>query len=212
MRLLLLVLFAATAFAEDVKIPLLDGTILIQNTKLSGTTRNLAPPELSFNVINETGMAWRQIGLQFDVQGCGVSELYIELPLEWTEGARRMTSFRKIYPHMTLSTTPLGCTTDRLTARLVQAENDKWRINGVSGEKVDLEEQRRLVEAERKTAEDKAAAAAERHRIAVKQFEERVAAEEASKRRLRAARKKEEAAAQAQYAKEKAKPRVTPTS
>jgi hypothetical protein len=78
-----------------------------------------------------------------------------------------------------------GCNTEIIKASLVLAENSKTRINGLTGERVDLEKQLREVKAKQDAAE-----AARRKRLASEQKrkqagEDAKAAEE--RRRIRAA-------------------------
>jgi hypothetical protein len=56
-----------------------------------------------------------------------------------------------------------GCTTEIIKASLVLAENQKFRIDGVTGEAIDFEKQLRDIKAQR---EAEAAAQAEQERLA----------------------------------------------
>lgn len=89
-----------------------------------------------------------------------------------------------------------GCTTDRISVRLLYARNEKWSVSG-SGEEVDLEARRRAIDAEQKVAAAEEAARAEAQRIAADKEAER-------EKRLAAQRKRQDAEAKARYAKQKA--------
>jgi hypothetical protein len=105
-----------------------------------------------------------------------------------------------------------GCTAEIITARVLFAENIKIRIDGVTGERVDLEKQLQEIKAKR---DAEAAAQAEREQAAAEAVAEIQAkaaeaqakkdAVEASRRKLQAdEQKKRQAEIDAKYAKVKA--------
>jgi uncharacterized protein YhaN len=82
-----------------------------------------------------------------------------------------------------------GCITDKVQTTLVSAENSKVRVNGVTGERIDLEKQRA----------DAAAAQAERERIASEEQAawDRMAAEKQAKEDAAEAARQKRLAAEA---------------
>ena len=195
--LILAASFRAVMYGDDITIPVDDGTILIQHAQFIrtfGTGYKIFIPELSFALTNKTSSEWT-LDIHFHIEGiCGTK------PQQWTQlvrtglvGPHDDQEYKEVLDVFTGRID--GCKTESITASLVQAENRKWRINGVSGERVDLEALRKQREAEQ-AAED-----AERVK--------KEAAEAARQKRLAAERKKKQAEVDARYAKAKAEQDAT---
>lgn len=95
-----------------------------------------------------------------------------------------------------------GCKTEIITAKLILAENPKTHVDGVTGERVDLEKRLQELKAQR---EAEAAAQAEEERKAAEEQAKKDAAEAARRNRQAAEQKRKQADADARYAKVKAK-------
>ena len=190
--LILATYFVAAMYGDDVTIPLDDGSILIQHAQFIrtfGTGYQIFVPELSFTLTNKTSSGWT-LDIDFHIEGICRTE-----PQQWTHlvrtglvGPHDDREYKEVLDALTGKMD--GCKTESITASLVQAENRKWHINGVSGERVDLEALRKQREAEQ-AAED-----AERVK--------NEAAEAARQKRLAAERRKRQAEEEARYAKMRA--------
>jgi hypothetical protein len=214
---------AAYGAGTDITIPLDDGNLLIQNVQL--TTDGYYPvPALSFVLRNRTSSPWTKLTLQFEVDArCNGAERHWsrteETFLGWMgdaafqnadlseEGKGKATMSVREYTRRMLI--PQGkvdsCTVESIAATLVEAENAKVRINGVTGERIDLEKQR-AAEAAAKLERERTAAAeqAEAERIAAEEQAKMDATEAARQKRLAAEHKKKQAEEDARYAKAKA--------
>jgi hypothetical protein len=159
---------------------------------------------LSFKIKNQTRYPWRTIKLQFDIGGFCNGE-----PRHWTVPAISSLGWTEDHPIVNDyadTVIPLvgkvdGCVTEIITAKLVLAANEKFHIDGTTGETVDLERQLREIKAKR---EADAAVEAEQERIAAQADAKRAAAEAERKRRLAAERKRKDAEDAARSAKIKA--------
>jgi membrane protein involved in colicin uptake len=94
-----------------------------------------------------------------------------------------------------------GCRTEIIKASLLLAQNMKVRIDGVTGERVDLQQQLREIGQKR---EAEAAARAEQERIAAEEQAKKDTADAARRKRLAAERKKKDAELDVQLAKHRA--------
>ena len=94
-----------------------------------------------------------------------------------------------------------GCRTEIIKASLLLAQNLKVRIDGITGERVDLQEQLREIEQKR---EAEAAAKAEQERITAEEQAKKDAADAARRKREAAEKRKKDAELDAQLAKYRA--------
>jgi hypothetical protein len=207
--------FTSIMYGQDITIPIEGGNIVIRPQFIRVNQYNSYIPELSFQLKNETSYPWNTIKLQFEIGGFCNGE-----PRTWSIPA--VTSLGYLDDHPIVKSyvdtvIPLvgkvdGCRAEVITAHLVLAENSKFKIGGLTGEKVDLE--RQLQELKAKRDVEAAAQAEEERRAEALQAEEerRAAAEEAKKdaaevqrqKRLAAEHKKREAEEDARLAKVKA--------
>ena len=104
--------------------------------------------------------------------------------------AVRTLSGRMLFPQGRVD----GCKVETISATLIGAENSKIRIDGVTGQRTDLEKQRA----------DEEAAEAEQQRTAAEEQAKKDAAETARQKRLAEERRKKQAAEDARYAKAQA--------
>jgi hypothetical protein len=148
-------------------------------------------PELSFRMTNETSSAWRTIKLQFEIDGICNADIH-----HWSFSASVGIAHRASSPVVEsyYDTIPYlfgkveGCKAEIIKASLLTAENSKVRINRTTGERVDVEEERRKLNAQRdaEAARQKRLAAERDARIAKDRADvDSKAAEE--RRKIRAA-------------------------
>jgi Skp family chaperone for outer membrane proteins len=232
LRLVLRYLILAASFLSaaygagaggDITIPLEDGSLVVQNVQLT-MDGYLAVPGLSFTLRNRTSSPWTKLKLQFEIDARCSGEArhwsrteetflgwigdpafqHVNLTEEGKEKASltvRTYSGRMLFPQGRVD----GCVAETIKATLVEAENSKVRIDGVTGERIDLEKQR--ADAETAEAERERIAAeeqAERDRIAAEKQAKEDAAAAARQKRLAAERRKKQAEEDARYAKAKA--------
>ena len=205
---LMTTMFTAASFAggEDIIIPLDDGSIMIEDAQFIRVNEwGSYVPELAFTITNHTSSSWATIKLQFEIGGLCNGE-----PRQWSIPALLgLGWFKEKTVSRTYKSTevPLvdkvnGCGSEVIKAALVLAENARLRIDGVSGERVDLEEQLRLTKARRDAEE--AAEAERRAKKAAAEAERRAkkaAAEAKHRKRLAAEREKRAAGERARAAK-----------
>jgi hypothetical protein len=145
---LLLVIFAGTCCAADgIALHLEGGDIVIQGAKFIKVNRyGSSVPSLSYRVVNATPYPWTTLVLRFDLKVlCNGTE---ERRTETTTGTLGSADepgerFGQNYEHLIIPLTGQvdGCTGEVLGAKLVVAENDKYRIDGVTGARVDFAKQ-----------------------------------------------------------------------
>jgi len=132
-------------YGEDIILPLDDGNILIHAQFIRQNPYGSYVPELGFTMTNQTSSPWRTLSLQFVISGlCNGKVREWTLPvitrsLGWAEGHEFVREY-------TDTVIPLvgqvdDCKTEIIKASLVLAENSKTRIDGLTGERVDLEKQ-----------------------------------------------------------------------
>jgi hypothetical protein len=193
---------------DDITIPLEGGSVVVQNIRMT-TAPYAGTPWLAFTLRNRTSLPWQRVVLQFEVDGhCkgepkhwsatastflgSVEDDVVARNADVSEEAKekialalRDISNQRLLPSDRVE----GCVTDKVQTTLVSAENSKVRVNGVTGERIDLERQRA----------DAAAAQAERERIAAEEQAERtrVAAEEQAKEDVAEAARQKRLAAEA---------------
>ena len=196
--------FTVVMYGDDITLPLDDGSILIRAQFIRVNQYGSYVPELAFSLKNQTSSFWRTLKLQFDIGGiCNGEPRQWTLPvvtsLGWAEDHQLVTEY-------TDTVIPLvgkvdGCKTEIIKASLLLAENPKTRIDGVTGERVDLEKELQKLKAKR---EAEAAAQAEEEQKASEAQAKKDAAEAAHRKRLAAEQKKKQTEADARYAKIKA--------
>jgi hypothetical protein len=214
MRLLLLgaIFGAVISYADDIIIPLEGGSIVVQPQFIRVNEHGYYVPELSFRILNQTQYPWRAIKLRFDIGGlCRGEPRQWQIPAVTSVGWSESGPISNEYKDTVI---PLvgkvdGCTTEIIKTALLMAENQQFHIDGVTGERVDLEKQLREInarrEAEIKAKRDvKEAEKAQEERTAAEEEAKKDAAEAARRKRLAAERKRKDAEAQARYAKAKA--------
>ncbi len=149
-------------------------------------------PELSFVLANHTRQAWRDVDLTFDIDAnCegtpnhwSVSE-HAELRyIEFFESNSQ--SFLRVLD--SLAGKVAGCEAKRIVVTLVSAENLKYRVDGTTGETIDLDKQRaadadkaRSERAAQEIAEKRKRAAAQLRRKKLKADEDAQAAAQRAK-------------------------------
>jgi hypothetical protein len=177
--------------ANYITIPLDGGTVVIQDAKFIRLDHfGDFVPELSFVIVNRTSSGW-SLKLQFDVSGsCGGVRREWSMPttLALVNKALSVTHKDSVIP---LFGKVDGCHSDSIAAKLVVAENAVVRIDGATGERIDLKAKR---EAERLAREAEIADRAERIRVVAQAQAEKEAAEAETKRLAVEAEAKNEAA------------------
>jgi hypothetical protein len=191
--LILFALFGAVMYGDDITLPLDDGNILIHAQFIRRNEFGSYLPELAYTIRNQTSSPWRTLKLQFDVGGLCNGE-----PRQWTVPV--LTSLGWAEDHQLVreykdTVIPLvgkvdGCTAEIIKARLLLAESFKVRIDGVAGERVDLEKELQKLKVKR---EAEAAAQAEEERKAAEAQAKEDTAEQARRKRRAATRKRKEA-------------------
>ena len=198
-RLVLRYLILAASFLPavygadgDITIPLEGGSLVVQNVQLT-MDGYVAVPGLSFTLRNRTSVPWKRLTLQFEIDARCNGE-----PKHWSrtvdtflgsveddpaaqnahlseEGKEKVALALRAYDHLVLLPQGRvdGCITEAIKVTLVWAENSKVYINGVTGERIDLEKQRA----------DAAAAEFEQERIAAKSKLNRTVSPPKSKRK-----------------------------
>lgn len=202
--MILCALIGATLYAEDITLPLDDGNIQIRAEFIRQNQFGSFIPELSLKLRNQTSSLWRTVKLQFDIGGLCNGE-----PRQWTVPVVTSLGWSEDHPLFKEYTDTVislvgkvdGCKTEIIKARLLLAENSKIRIDGVTGERVDLEKQ--LQELKAKRDAEAVAQAAEKRKAAEAQAK-KDAIEAARRKRLAAEQKRKQAEADARYAKMKA--------
>jgi hypothetical protein len=99
---------------------------------------------LTLKIRNQTSSAWRTLKLQLEIGGLCKGEprqwtLPVVTSLGWAEGLQVVKEYNDLV--ISLIGKVDGCKTEIINARLLLAENSKTRIDGVSGERPDLEKQ-----------------------------------------------------------------------
>lgn len=164
-------------YGEDVSLPLDDGDIFIRAQFIRRNEFGSYVPELALELKNQTSSSWRTLKLQFDIGGlCNGQTRQWTVPIVTSLGRAEGHQLVKEYKDTVISLVGKvdGCKTEIIKARLVLAENSKLRIDGLTGERVDLERQLEELkihheaevasqaEAERKAAEVQAEAQAKK--------------------------------------------------
>ena len=182
-------LMLAQSSPTTITIPLEDGKLGIVAQFIRVNKYGDYVPELSFGITNETSSPWRSIQLRFDIGGiCNGETRQWSVPAVIGIGHSPDRPMMKTYADTVISLVGKvdGCTTEIIRASLVAAENSTVRINGQTGERVDVELELQQIKAKR---EAEAAAEAERQRI---RAEAKAKADAEEEKRL-AAEAKEEA-------------------
>ncbi len=198
--LIVAALFVAATYPDDITLPLRDGNIVIRAQFI----RPDGVPELAVKIKNQPRSSWRTLKLQFDMGGlCNGEARQWTVPvvtsLGWAEDHQIVTAYTDTVSSLIGKVD--GCKTEIINARLLFAENSKARIEGVSGDRVDLERQLRELKAKR---EAEAAAQAEEERRAAEAQAKKEAAEAARRKRLAAEQKKRETELNGRLARERA--------
>lgn len=191
-------------YGDDITLPLDDGEILIRAQFIRRNRYGADVPELAVKIKNQTSSPWRTLKLQFDIGGLCNGE-----PRQWTLPVTTSLGWaedHQLVKEYTDTVIPLvdkvdGCKAEIIKASLVLAENSKTRINGVTGERVDMEKQLQELKAKR---EAEAAAQAEEERKSAEAQAKKDAAEAARQKRLAAEQKKRDAELDARIAKQRA--------
>jgi flagellar biosynthesis GTPase FlhF len=204
--LIVAALFGAIVYGDDITLPLDDGSILISRATFIRDSQytDSKIPELLFLIANHTSSPWRTLKLQFDIGGlCNGEPRQWTLPVVTSLGWAKEFTVSKEYKDTVFSLVGKvdGCKAEIIKASLVLAENSKTRINGLTGERVNLEKQLQELKAKQNA---EAAAQAEEERQAAAAQAKKDAAEAARRKRLAADQKRKQAEADARYAKMKA--------
>jgi hypothetical protein len=157
-------LFAQTR-TEDITLPVDDGSILIRAQFIRVNELGSYIPELALKLKNQTSSSWRTLELQFDIGGlCNGEPRQWTVPVATSLGWAEDHSVGKDYTNYVI---PLvgkvdGCKTEIIRASLILAESQNTRIEGVRGERIDL--QRQLQDIEQKHEAEAAAQAEEKRK------------------------------------------------
>jgi hypothetical protein len=204
-------LFGAAMCAQDVTLPLDDGTILIRAEFIHQNQFGDFVPGLELKIKNQTSSAWRTIELRFDIGGLCNGEprrwtLPVTTSLGWAEDHQVVKEYKDLV--ITLLGKVDGCKTEIIKASLLVAENSKVRLYPITGERVDLEKLLQDFKAERDAEVARAleadAARAEQERRAAEVQARKDIAEAARRKRMAAEQKQRQVEADARYAKIKA--------
>jgi hypothetical protein len=154
--------------ADQTKFEVVDGDIVIQDTKfikMNGYGRG--EPILSYRVLNRTPYAWTSLVLQFDLKWqCKDGEGARTETITGTLGSTDEPSKHFVQQYeeevASLIGSVDGCTGQVVGIRLIEAENDKYRVDGITGERIDFAKEaasRRKREAEAQARSEQEAAA-----------------------------------------------------
>ena len=177
-----------------------DGMLVVRDASfIRRNAKGAFIPELSFTLQNTTSSPWDKVALRFDLDGTCKSDItgsrlerHWKLPVLMSIGWSKEKPVTEQYSE-TISSL-FGkvdeCVLD-MNVKLVLAENHRLRIDGISGKRVDFEEEKKeaALEAERKKtlqAAQKKKRAEEDARLEKAQAEERARAAE-ERRKVRAA-------------------------
>jgi hypothetical protein len=207
-------------YCADITIPLEDGSIVVENPRLVMERYAVAVPGLSFTLRNRTSSPWKELKLQFEIDAhCngeakhwsrtedtflgwmgdptfqGPESLELRERGSWT--VREYTNVM-VFPQGRMD----GCGEETITVALLQAENSRFRINGLTGERIDLQKQRES-EARAKAEQERIAAEerAENDRATAEEQTKKDAAQAIRQKRLAAERKRKQAEESAREAK-----------
>ena len=152
---------------RDITIPLEDGTLVLQDISFIETNQigdtAFTYPQLSFTLVNQTKQAWMKLDLRVTIDGTCASG-----PVQWTRDITTSVDYTKyaIYVATTkyserfedLKGKVDGCKATAYQAKLISAENSEWRINSVTGVRIDKAAERaaeaKRAEQARKKAEE----------------------------------------------------------
>src|SRR5260370_11011662 len=198
------VLFLSVMYGDDITLPLDGGNIVIRAQFIRVNKYGSFVPELAFKLKNQTSSGWRTLKLQFDIGGlCNGQPRQWAVPVVTSLGWDSSQEVVKEYTDTVISLVDKvdGCTTEIIKASLILAENPKTRIDGVTGERLDLQKQLQELQASR---EAEAAAQAEEEREAAEAQAKKNAIEAARRKRLAAEQKRKDAELELRIAKERA--------
>jgi len=207
MRYVFIAMFAALLYGDDITIPLEGGNIVIQPEFIRVNEVGIFVPELSFRLKNGTPYPWNTIKLKFDIGGlCKGEPRQWTVPavtsLGWAEGHQLVKEYTDTV--ISLIGEVDGCKAEIIKASLVFAENPKLHIDGITGERVDLQKQ--LQELKEKREAEAAAQAEEDRKSAEAQAEaqrKEDAAEAARRKRLAAEQRRKQAEEDAKAAEDR---------
>jgi hypothetical protein len=139
---LLFVLFNQIGNAADtsISIPGFDGNLTIQNVRIVASER------LVFTVVNNTGEEWRTLRLNFDIEdNCtGKVRQWSSVVYQYTRWSTGTPSVAEINSNFDAQTLFEGvCPEATFKVKLLVAESARWKIDAVSGIRVDKEESKR---------------------------------------------------------------------
>jgi len=150
-------LLLGVLYGGDITLPLDDGNIVIRDARFVLVKTDVR--EVSYTLINQTSSAWRTLKLQFETKAdCNVERqmtipLYVPSNGEWALGDGVTKSYTQ-FVYKFFSDFNFCRTVEITGVTLIFAENSKVQIDGVTGERVDLEKQQReLDDAERRSTE-----------------------------------------------------------
>ncbi|MBZ5618727.1 MAG: hypothetical protein LAQ69_08400 [Acidobacteriia bacterium] len=136
--------FAGILFAEDIVIPLEHGSIVIQDPAFIRVNKyGDFVPELSYRIVNRTLYSWTTVKLQFEISGsCDGSPRHWSATEVGSVGSSDdpATPFIQNFRDQII---PLvgkvnGCSAVISGVKLLLAENANFRIDGVTGERIDF--------------------------------------------------------------------------
>jgi hypothetical protein len=209
--LIVATLFGAAVYGDDLTLPLDGGNIVIRAQFIQQNKFGSYLPELVLQITNQTSSPRRTLKLQIDVGGfCNGEPRQWTVPVATSLGWAQDHQLVKEYKDYVI---PLvgkvdGCRAEIIKAKLLLAESFTTRIDGETGERVDLEKQLQEIKAKRdaETAAHDAevAAQAEAERKTAEAQAKKDAAEAARQKRLAAERKRKETEENARLEKERA--------
>jgi hypothetical protein len=139
--LIVAALFGIVAYAEDLTLPLGDGSLLIRAQFISQNPDGTYVPELTLKLKNQTSSSWRTLKLQFDVGGlCNGKPRQWTLPvftsLGWSEDHQLVQEHAETV--ISLIGEVNGCKTEIVKAQLLFAENLKHELFDFPAVPIDL--------------------------------------------------------------------------
>src|SRR5690349_20560107 len=132
---ILAAMLATVMYGDEFTIPLDSGHIVIENFRFIRIYGKTYIPEMSFSITNKSGSEWENVHLEFNIRCiCGTQPR----PFKRVVHLGRLP-YGKDYKELVDSLVGEvdGCRLDGVTGKILLAFNDKWRIDGVTGERTD---------------------------------------------------------------------------
>lgn len=165
--LILTVLLGSAIYGEDITIPFEGGSFLIKEARFLRSSATKFIPEFYFRIFNNTSAGW-DLKLRLDItRRCQDGKGDPDQSSRVAQFSLRPAQSKVYIDPKPLVGETGGCVLEKLEVSLISAENKNLRIDGITGERVDLEKQREI-EAKAQAKID-AADAARRRQLAAEQ-------------------------------------------